>query len=439
MRFSSLKQWLDWQKTSHVRTIDLSLDRVEIVYARMAAAYQPFTITVSGTNGKGSAVAFLDSILRQQGYRVGTYTSPHIVNYNERIRINGVPVDDTSICLAFERVDAVRYDISLSFFEFGTLAALDIFSRNQVDVQLLEVGLGGRLDAVNVIDADVPIVTNISIDHVFWLGKTRDQISLEKAGVMRSGVAAVVGDPDPPQALLKWTETNAVPISLLNRDYRFEYNPNSWSWYGTDQHYNKLPTPGLRGPHQYQNAAAVLQALSLVSDRLPVSEQSIRDGVEQVMLPGRFQYINPMPGTASAPAVLVDVAHNPDSAVLLAQNIQHYYPGRRLLALFSVMADKDIAEIVEQMKDLVEKWYPVPLEIERAASTKEIIAVLSHCGVDNFSKQLQNFDEAWNAAAEDATNAQDIILIFGSFFLVSEYFQRHLTHLEVGSARGTKT
>jgi dihydrofolate synthase/folylpolyglutamate synthase len=439
MRFSSLSQWLDWQKTSHVRTIDLNLDRVEIVYARIAVAYHPFTITVSGTNGKGSTIAFLDSILRQQGYRVGTYTSPHIVNYNERIRINGSPVDDASICSAFERIDAVRDDISLSFFEFGTLAALDIFSRNRVDVQLLEVGLGGRLDAVNVVDADIPIVTNISIDHVFWLGKTRDEISLEKAGVMRSGVAAVVGDPDPPQALLKWTEKNSVPVSLLNREYRFECNPDSWSWYGTAQQYTHLPLPGLRGPHQFQNVAAVLQALSLISDKLPVSEQSIRDGVEQVVLPGRFQYIGSKSGTDSEPAVLIDVAHNPHSAALLVQNIQQHYPGRRLLALFSVMADKDIAIIVDHMKDLVEKWYPVPLEIERAASTDEIIAVLSHCGVENYSKQLQNFDEAWNAAAEDITNSQDIILIFGSFFLVSEYFQRHLTHLVTGSARGTET
>ena len=435
MRFSSLSQWLNWQKTSHTRTIDLSLDRVKIVHARMAIAYQPFTITVSGTNGKGSSVAFLDSILRHQGYRVGAYTSPHIVNYNERMRINGVPIDDASICSAFERIDAVRDNISLSFFEFGTLAALDIFSRHQVDVQLLEVGLGGRLDAVNVIDADIPIVTNISIDHVYWLGKTRDQISLEKAGVMRSGVAAVVGDPDPPEVLLEWAATHSVPVSLLNRDYSFESGTNSWCWNGTDRHYNHLPFPGLRGPHQFQNAAAVLQALSLVADKLPVSEQSIRDGVEQVALPGRFQYIKNQAGAA----VLIDVAHNPQSAALLAQNIQQYYPGRRLFALFSVMADKDIAEIVVHMKEWVEKWYPVPLEIERAASTDEIISVLSSCGIKDYSQQLQNFDEAWNVVTEDVTSPQDIILIFGSFFLVSEYFQRNSAHLITGSARGTET
>ena len=438
MQFSSLIEWLTWQKNSHVRTIDLSLDRVRIVHARMEIGYQPFTITVSGTNGKGSSVAFLDSILRKQGYQVGTYTSPHIVNYNERMRINGVAVDDATICAAFERVNAVREDISLSFFEFGTLAALDIFSRHQVDVQLLEVGLGGRLDAVNVIDADVPIVTNISIDHVYWLGKTRDQISLEKAGIMRPGIAAVIGDPDPPGALLTWAETNAVPVSLLGRDFSFECHLDNWSWHGSQHSYHHLPLPGLRGPHQYQNAAGVLQALSLATKRLPVSEQSIRDGVEQVMLPGRFQLIEGDSMTAE-PAVLIDVAHNPESAALLAENIQQFYPHRRVLALFSVMADKDIVKIIDQMKDRIEKWYPVPLEIERAASTKEIGAALLSCGIENHNPQLRNFDEAWNAVTGDVNSKNDIVLIFGSFFLVSEYFKRHSKYLMTGFTRGTKT
>jgi dihydrofolate synthase/folylpolyglutamate synthase len=433
MRFCSLSEWLDWQKTSHVRTIDLSLDRVEIVHARMGIDHQPLTITVSGTNGKGSSVAFLDSILRQQGYRVGTYTSPHIVNYNERIRINGVPIDDQSICSAFERIDAVRNDISLSFFEFGTLAALDIFSRHQVDVQLLEVGLGGRLDATNVIDADVAIVTNISIDHVYWLGQTRNQISLEKAGIMRSGVAAVIGDPDPPEAMMEWVKSHSVPVSLLGRDYSFECDASHWRWHGTNQHYDNLPLPGLRGSHQFENAAAVIQALSLVADRLPVSERSIKNGVEAVKLPGRFQFID------SQPALLIDVAHNPQSAALLAQNIRHYYPDRRVYALFSVMADKDIGKIIDLMKGLVEKWYPVPLEIERAASTDEIVSVLSQRGISAYSKPLNNFDEAWKAVTEDVTSSADMILIFGSFFLVSEYFQRHSTYLLTGFTRGTET
>ena len=437
MRFSTLSEWLVWQKDSHVRTIDLSLDRVQIVHAGMQIGHKPFTITVSGTNGKGSSVAFLDAILRREGYKVGTYTSPHIVNYNERIRINGVPVDDKAICSAFERVDAVRSDISLSFFEFGTLAALDIFSQHQVDVQLLEVGLGGRLDAVNVVDADIPILSNIAIDHVYWLGKTRDQISLEKAGIMRTGVPAVIGDPEPPDVLIEWAVRHAVPVSLLGKDYNFKCHAHRWSWQGNNQHYRYLPFPGLRGPHQFQNAAAVLQALSLVADRIPVSEQSIRDGVEQVMLPGRFQLIE-MDGINGDPAVLIDVAHNPQSAALLAQNIKQYYPDRRVLALFSVMADKDITEIVGHMKGWVEKWYPVALEIERAASTEEIIAVLLDCGVRDFKEQLKNFDEAWNAAVDDVNSNNDIILIFGSFFLVSEYFQRHSTYLQKGFARGTE-
>ena len=428
MRFSSLNEWLIWQKNSHVRTIDLSLDRVQIVHSKMQIGYRPLTITVSGTNGKGSTVAFLDAILRQQGYRVGTYTSPHIVNYNERIRINGVQIDDQSICAAFERIDAVRETISLSFFEFGTLAALDIFSQNQVDVQLLEVGLGGRLDAVNVIDADVAIITNISIDHVHWLGKTRDQIGLEKAGIMRSGVAAVVGDPDPPDSLLKWAQSNAVPVKRLGHDYSFDCHLDSWSWHSENQNYQHLPIPGLRGPHQYQNAASVLQGLELISKRLPVAEQSIRNGVEQVRLPGRFQFVE-MKTAKSEYSVLIDVAHNPCSAALLAENIKRYYPQRRILGLFSVMADKDIVEIVRQMKDLVEKWYPVALEIERAASTEDIIAVLSGCGINNYCEQLNNFDEAWSVASADANNVDDIILIFGSFFLASEYFQRHSTYL----------
>ncbi|MCH9697875.1 MAG: bifunctional tetrahydrofolate synthase/dihydrofolate synthase [Gammaproteobacteria bacterium] len=437
MRFASLSEWLTWQKNSHVRTIDLSLDRVKIVHAGMQIGYKPFTITVSGTNGKGSTVAFLESILSQENYRIGTYTSPHIVDYNERIRISGQPVDDAVICEAFEKIDAIRGDISLSFFEFGTLAALDIFASEAVDIQLLEVGLGGRLDAVNVIDTDLAIVSSIGIDHVHWLGQSREQISLEKAGIMRQGIPAVIGDLDPPQVMLDWASSRQVPVSIANRDYHVQTNHEEWSWHGNEYQYPGLPLPGIPGSHQIQNAAAVIQALSLVKDNLKISRQAITEGIRSASLPGRFQLVE-SDSVTQQPAVLIDVAHNAQSAQLLAQNIRQHYPDRTLYALFSVMADKDIAEIVMHMKDCVKKWYPVPLQMERAATSAQIYEVLSGQGVHDCSKQLRNFDEAWSVMLDDIHDASCMVLIFGSFFLVSEYFQRFPKHLLAGFSSGTK-
>ncbi|WP_054774514.1 bifunctional folylpolyglutamate synthase/dihydrofolate synthase, partial [Methylogaea oryzae] len=316
MRFSTLAEWLAWQETLHPKPIDLGLQRVRRVYDALGSGAAPFTITVGGTNGKGSSVALLSAILRAAGYRVGTYTSPHLLRYNERIQIDGEPVDDATICEAFGRVDGARGDTSLSYFEFGTLTALDIFRRAGLDAQILEVGLGGRLDAVNIIDADAALVASIDIDHQEWLGDSRDAIALEKAGIYRRGHPAVLGDPEAPPALLSYVDEQGIALHRQGREFGYSMDGAGWNWRGSTGSLRELPLPAMPGKHQLLNASAVLQLLQLVQTRLPVAESAVRRGLETVRLAGRFQLI---PG---APAVLADVAHNPQAARVLAEYLR---------------------------------------------------------------------------------------------------------------------
>jgi dihydrofolate synthase / folylpolyglutamate synthase len=411
MRYETLSDWLQWQTSLHPKSIDLGLTRVAGVHRKLHENYKaPVTLSVAGTNGKGSSVAMLEAILLEQGYRTGVYTSPHLLVYNERIKIDGCMVDDATICAAFDRIDRAREGVTLSFFEFGTLAALDIFSRKQVDVQILEVGLGGRLDAVNIVDADAALITSIDVDHVDWLGNTREMIAMEKAGIFRAGRPAVVGDPNPPACLC----ANGG-VSLLGTDFGYALSDSGWSWHGLGAALDDLACPAIPGKHQFMNASTVIQLLRSLHRQLPVDDAAIRKGLENVRLPGRFQYF----AGARVP-VLLDVAHNPQSVAALTGYLQEQFPGKTIRAVFSVMRDKDIPGIVAAIKDVVSCWYLAPLTLERAAKEDYLFGLMQSMGVENIRYGFDTVAEAVGAAFLDA-RPDDLIVVFGSFFLASEF------------------
>ncbi len=416
VHFNNLSDWLRWQESSHPLAIDLGLERVAKVYQSLnpQKAGRPLTIIVGGTNGKGSCVAYLDTIYRAQGYRVGAYTSPHIIKYNERIKVDGKPVDDESICRAFERIEQVRDNTSLSYFEFGTLAALTIFSDADLDIQILEVGLGGRLDAVNIIEPDVSIISSIAIDHVAWLGDNREAIGYEKAGIFRAGVPAIVGDPNPPESLRLVAEEQSAHFYAFGKNYGYVKNEEGWDWYSEHETIKALPEPTLKGEHQFRNASSVIMAISLLRKNLPVSDESIRRGLVDVELLGRFQLIN-----ESIP-VLLDVGHNPEAVGTLIQYLTQNFPDRRIHAIFSMMRDKDIAEVLRMMNPVVCDWFFAPLSNVRAATEELMKDFFCEQGITNVNFGFDGFKDAF-AAAKNRAAQDDLLLIFGSFFLVSEY------------------
>ncbi|MFU8789409.1 MAG: bifunctional tetrahydrofolate synthase/dihydrofolate synthase [Methylobacter sp.] len=414
MCFDSLQDWLAWQESLHPLVIDLGLERAAQVFQALNPHYaKPPTLTVGGTNGKGSSVAYLEAIYTVQGYRVGAYTSPHILRYNERIKIDGKPVSDELICEAFARIEAVRGNISLSYFEFGTLAALDIFCRAGVDVQLLEVGLGGRLDAVNIVDPDVALITSISIDHIEWLGGTREAIAREKAGIFRAGIPAIVGDPAPPESLLQSAAERRALLYCIGKDFGYNKQKTGWDWFSEDRQLLQLPAPGLKGEHQYRNAAAVMLAVTKMSKVLPVTETSIKQGLAYVRLAGRFQLID-----GKIP-VLLDVGHNPQAVRTLADYVTAAFPGKRIHAVFSMMKDKDIAGVLEIMNVVVYDWFFAPLANPRAATESVMRDIFSQSPVSRVSFGFSGFAEAFSAAKNQSQEG-DLLLVFGSFFLVSE-------------------
>lgn len=415
MRFTALSDWLAWQQAFHPRWIDLGLERVHSVWRALRPAYQPpITITVGGTNGKGSCVAMLEAILRAQGFKVGTYTSPHLLRYNERIRIDGEAVEDTAIVEAFAKIDAVRGDTSLSFFEFATLAALELFACAEVEVQVLEVGMGGRLDAVNLVDADVAVIASIDLDHQQWLGETRELIGREKAGIFRPGRPAVVGNRDVPKSVVEHAKQLKLPLWRLGCEFDYRLRDQSWDWLGPDRTLTALPLPALPGRQQLDNAATVLATLAQLEGHLAVAERAICQGLASVKLLGRYQLL---PGS---PPILLDVAHNPQAAGFLAEYLQSCYPGRRILALFAVMADKDIEGILRRMSQEVSVWALAPLpDNPRAATENQLLQAFHRVGLP---PPLAGFDTCAQAleALQQQASPDNLIVAFGSFFLVAQ-------------------
>ncbi|NOX92945.1 MAG: bifunctional tetrahydrofolate synthase/dihydrofolate synthase [Gammaproteobacteria bacterium] len=437
MRFNTLEGWLGWQESLHPIEIDLGLERVSAVLAQLNPGHPDFTlITIAGTNGKGSSVAMLEAILLAAGYQVGSYTSPHLLRYNERIKLDGRPVDDAMLCASFERIDQARANVRLTFFEFGTLAAIDILHRAGVDVAILEVGLGGRLDAVNVLDADVALVTAIDVDHVDWLGCDRETIAREKAGILRTGRPAVCADPQPPASLLAVAESLEVSLLLLGKDFfieRFvessvessdERKADRWSWNSSQCCFEDLPLPALSGDFQLRNAAGVLAVLSTLRADFPVDAASIAQGLQSVSLPGRFQI---MPGV---PLQIYDVAHNAQSAQALANNLaQQDSDGRHFSgqthAVLGMLADKDIDTVIAQLWPVVDHWYLAPLPAPRSAPVAQLRAALlaADIATNNTTNNasIESFDDVTAAyqAALAASTVQDRIVVTGSFYTVA--------------------
>lgn len=404
-----------WIETLHPRKIELGLERVHAVLERLQWRRPGYrVITVTGTNGKGSTVAMLEAILRAAGYRVGTYTSPHLIRYNERVRVDGVDATDDALCAAFERIEAARGNIPLTYFEFGTLAAFDRFARAGIGVAVLEVGLGGRLDAVNVIDADAAIVASIGIDHTQWLGDTREAIGREKAGVFRKDRPAVCADPDPPASIADQAQAVGARLYQRNRDFSLERGESGWTWRAGSTLRAGLPFPVLRGDYQLDNAAGALMALETLKGVLPVSQAHIREGLLAANVRGRFQAL---PGL---PVRVLDVAHNPDAVHRLAQTLRQQQVAGRTLAVFGMLRDKDIVSVARSMKDIVDAWYVTSLgATERGATAREVAQAIALAGSDKPVTAFNDARAAYAAARRDAA-AADRIVVFGSFYMVGD-------------------
>jgi len=416
---TTLPDWLALLENRHSETqINMGLDRVQAVKARMQLAFTCPVIMVAGTNGKGSTCAMLESVLLRAGYKVGLYIKPHFLDFNERARVLGEMASDEQLVASFNFVESVRGDTPLTYFEFTTLAILHLLSQAKLDVAILEVGLGGRLDAVNVIDADVAIVTSVDIDHTDYLGDTREAIGFEKAGIFRPGKAAICSDPVPPQSLIDHAEAIGADLWLMGRDFNYSGDKQQWNYGGREQRRNSLAYPSLRGANQILNATAVLAALEVLKLKLPVGAQEVRTGLVTVELPGRFQVL---PGR---PSVILDVAHNPHAASALNQNLGNMGFHPYTYAVFGSMHDKDIDGVLAAMSEHVDHWCLTGLPSPRAATASELAAtvqIMLEDKPDSSEHTVSIFDDPAQAFANAMSRAgeNDRIVVFGSFLTVA--------------------
>ena len=403
-----------WQAALHPVEIELGLERCRQVAQRLKLLPPRYTvITVAGTNGKGSSVAMLDTAYRIAGYRVGTYTSPHLVHYNERIRLAGEPVADDVICRAFTQVEAARGETPLTFFEFGTLAALVIFAEAAPDIAILEVGMGGRLDAVNMLDADVAVIATLDIDHVEWLGRTREIIAREKAGILRSGRPAVCSDPAVPASLLAYADEQAVPLALLGVDYHFSEQGERWSWWSGAVSLPDLPRPALSGSYQLRNAAGVLKVIDLLQSRHPVTGEQLADALARVRLQGRFQRF-------SGPVELIlDVAHNAQAVGAFAANLAALPTVSRTHVVLGMLRTKDRVAVMRTLDPLVDRWHLATADAARGASAAELHATWQSLPRRRPATCYESIAQAWRAACTEAAVGERILVI-GSFLTVGD-------------------
>lgn len=414
VEYKSLDDWLAWQTTLHAREIELGLDRIHKVAKSLNLIDCPFVvITVAGTNGKGSTVALLSSILHHAGYKVGTYTSPHITRYNERIRIGLRCVEDRELCASFSKINAAREQTSLSFFEFATLAALDIFHQNKVDVAVLEVGLGGRLDATNLIDSDLAFITSIGLDHTEYLGDTRELIAAEKAGIFRTDKPAICGELEPPPQINETAKRLNTHLYQLNDHFSFEVAKSSWSFTTEGYQLTGLPMPNLSGAVQIRNAANVIMGLHCISGLLPINLEAIKSGLREVTLEGRFQRI------IKDCEIILDVAHNYQSASILAENLAAVPKPSKTIAVFSVLSDKDVDGIIALMHPYIDDWYISMVKTRRAMDITEIKKAINKHAANSKIVEFDSVDAAY-AKAQSDTKEGDRIVVFGSIFTVSE-------------------
>ncbi len=413
---STLADWLTYLESLHPKSIELGLARVSEVKSRLNLSPDFPVIVVGGTNGKGSVCAMTESILHEAGYRVGCYTSPHLLHYNERVRIGKHAVSDEALCRAFAKIEQVRGDISLTYFEFGTLAAMLLFIDSKVDVAIMEVGLGGRLDAVNVFDADCAIVTCVDIDHTDYLGETREEIAFEKAGIFRKDRVAIFADRDVPLAIRNHAQAIGAELWCIGHEFSFKIHQGQWDCRSKLASHMALPHPALRGAFQLHNASAVLAALDVLKWRLPVSMDAVRRGLIHVQLAGRFQFV---PGK---PQVILDVAHNPHAACTLAQNLAGLPPCPHTYAVFAMLKDKDMAGVVAALNPYIDTWLVAGIDAPRGASAEELAGVLRLVGVRGAVMRFRDTAHAI-AYACDVAGDDDRIAAFGSFYTVAEVMQ----------------
>jgi dihydrofolate synthase/folylpolyglutamate synthase len=420
---ATLSQWLAYLESLHPKTIDLGLGRVRQVAARLGLELDCVKIVVGGTNGKGSTCAMLEAILLAAGFKVGLYTSPHLIDFNERIRVNGELASDADLAAQFQAVEGARGDVSLTYFEFTTLAALRLFAHAGLDAVVLEVGLGGRLDAVNIVDADCAIVTSVDLDHMDWLGDTREKIGYEKAHIYRPGRPAICADPVPPQSLLDHAAAIGADLWLFGRDYNYSGDRQQWSYGGRNQRRGALAYPALRGANQLLNASAALAALEALRNRLPVPQQAVRLGLLQATLPGRFQIL---PGQ---PTVILDVGHNPHAAAVLAQNLDNmgFHPYTH--AVFGMLSDKDIAGVVAKLGSRIDNWYCTGLPGPRGGPGEvladKVRAALPATAPGTDAPLVSAYADPAQAyaAARAQAGENDRIVVFGSFLTVAAVLQ----------------
>lgn len=408
----TLGEWLARLEQAHPSAIDLGLERVARVRDAMGLRPSFPVILVGGTNGKGSTCAYLESILREQGYKTGLYTSPHLLRYNERVRIDGLEISDANIVSGLEAVENSRGEVSLTYFEHGTLGAMWQFIQSSVEVAILEVGLGGRLDATNVFEPAVSVVTSIDLDHQAWLGNSRKEIGSEKAGIFRAGKPAICGEPDPPHSLTCHAQEIGAMLFQAGREFSFRRSESVWEFEMGETILSELPQPALAGRHQFENAASALAALAVLTDKLPVSLGAIHQGLKNVRLPGRFQVI------AGPVEVVLDVAHNPESARALADNLRERSTRGKTYAVFALLADKDADGVVEPLKNCFDTWFVAGLAGARGQSAEALaIRVKQHSDGDvtTHENPLAAFMAAKRHAAEG-----DRIVVFGSFYTVAE-------------------
>jgi len=409
----SLDDWLQHVERQHPQAIALGLDRVEAVRERMGLGFDCPLFVVGGTNGKGSTCAMLEAILRAAGHRTGLYTSPHLLRYNERVRFGSVEASSEALAEGFGAVEAARGDVPLTYFEFGTLAAAWLFARERLDAVVLEVGLGGRLDAVNVFDADCAVLTGIDIDHVDYLGGTREAIGREKAGIFRSGRPAVVADPKPPQSVLDAAAGMDARLLLIGRDFHCRADSTQWRFESPEGRHMTLAYPALRGAIQLRNAGAAITALETLRERLPVAMQDIRRGLAEVSLPGRFQVL---PGR---PQLVLDVAHNPEAAGVLAANISASGFSPETIGVLGMLRDKDIHGVLRAIKGRITRWHLATLGGPRGADAKTLEQALRAAGCAE-PASLHPTVAAALAAARSEAGEGDKIVVFGSFLTVAE-------------------
>ena len=418
-----LSDWLAHCERLHPKTIELGLDRVQAVARRMGLAFDCPVVTVAGTNGKGSTCAMFEAVALEAGYRTGVYTSPHLVHFEERCRVAGEIVKADDLVPQFERVEAARGDVTLTYFEFTTLAILGLLSSSKLDVAILEVGLGGRLDAVNIIDTDCAIITSVDLDHMEYLGPDRESIGREKAGIMRAGKPVVVSDPVPPQSVVARAEEIGADLWRFGRDYNFSGDKQQWAWAGRGRRYAGMAYPALRGANQLLNASGVLAAFEALRQRLPITAQAVRNGLALVELPGRFQIV---PGQ---PTLVFDVAHNPHAVAALTANLDNmgFYPTTH--AVFGAMADKDLAPMLAKVAPLVDAWYFTDLPTPRAAKAADLQARWQSLGYPEVPTSVHPDPSQALRAAVAAAEPADRIVVFGSFYTVGGVLQQGLPRL----------